>query len=41
MKKKNFIYISALCALMSFSFTSCGDDEDPIPEVPETPEPKP
>ncbi len=41
MKKKNFIYISALCALMSFSFTSCGDDEDPIPEVPENPDPTP
>lgn len=38
MKKRNFIYVSALCALMSFSFTSCGDDEDPIPEIPEQPD---
>lgn len=30
MKKKNFICISALCALMSFSFVGCSDDDDPI-----------
>ncbi len=37
MKKKNFIYISALCALMSFSLVGC-DDDDPDVIDPETPE---
>ena len=30
MKKKNFILVSALCALMSFSFVGCSDDDDPV-----------
>lgn len=34
MKKKNFIFISALCAFMSFSFVGCSDDDDPVLNVP-------
>lgn len=35
MKKKKIILVSALCALMSFSFVGCSDDDEPIvPNVP-------
>ena len=33
MKKKKFILVSALCALMSFSFVGCSDDDEPIAVV--------
>lgn len=36
MKKKNFIYVSALCAALSFAFASCDDDE-PNPVNPDVP----
>ena len=37
MKKKNLLYVSALCACMSFSFIGCSDDDDKqeIPSLPE------
>ena len=37
MKKKNLLYVSALCACMSFSFMGCSDDDDKqeIPSLPE------
>ncbi|MDR2921490.1 MAG: hypothetical protein LBV72_19260 [Tannerella sp.] len=35
MKKKNFLWMSALCTAMICSFTSCDDDDDPKPN-PET-----
>ena len=37
MKKKNLLYVSALCACMSFSFIGCSDDDDKqeIPPLPE------
>lgn len=28
MKTRNFLYLSTLCALMSFSFVACSDDDD-------------
>lgn len=35
MKKKNWLFASALCACMSFSLIGCSDDDDPItPTVP-------
>ena len=30
MKKKNFIWVSALCACLSMGFVSCDDEDDPI-----------
>lgn len=30
MKKKNFIWISALCACLSMGFVSCDDEDDPV-----------
>lgn len=36
MKKKNLLFVSALCACMSFSFVGCSDDNEPeIPSLPE------
>ena len=34
MKKKNLVCVSALCALMSFSFVSCDDDNEPSLNIP-------
>ncbi|SEG26601.1 YncE family protein [Parabacteroides chinchillae] len=38
MKRKNWFFISALCALMSTSFVACDNDDDPIPTPSPTPE---
>ena len=38
MKKKKFLFVSALCALMAVSFVSCDNDDDPKPEIPQEPE---
>lgn len=35
MKKKSFVYMAALCTLMSFSFTGCNNDDDPKIDVPQ------
>ena len=34
MKKRNLFCVSALCALMSFSFVSCDDDNEPSLNIP-------
>lgn len=34
MRKKNFIYIAALSVLTSFAFVGCGDDDDPVVNIP-------
>lgn len=36
MKKRNYLWISALCAMMTVLSTSCSNDDDPAPENPDT-----